>query len=158
MLKCRTAYVGFRHSFVIRHSTFVIWDRGEAKTNRLPVWPLAPVHPAPQTVVAPGIISSFTSQRIRSRAISFSSMTMSSLPPTMSNVGAWTFGNASPARSGRPPRETTAPTSCGSSAAATSAAAPPVLEPKYPMRKSRVSSCCRAHFVACTRRWPADQC
>jgi hypothetical protein len=40
----------------------------------------------------------------------------------MSNVGAWTFGKASPARSGRPPRETTAATSCESSAAATSAA------------------------------------
>src|SRR5205823_424962 len=49
-------------------------------------------------------------------------MTMSSLPPTMSNVGAWTFGNASPARSRRPPRETTAPTSFGISAAATHAA------------------------------------
>jgi class 3 adenylate cyclase len=80
--------------------------------------------------VAPGIIASFTSQRILSRACSFNSMTMSSLPPTMSRVGACTFGKALSARSGRPPRDTTAPTSCGASTAATSAAAPPVLEPK----------------------------
>ena len=68
------------------------------------------------------------------------------------NVGACTFGKASPARSGRPPRETTAATPCESSAAATSAAAPPVLEPKYPIRRLCVCSCCVAHFVACTRR------
>src|SRR5437867_101868 len=36
----------------------------------------------------------------------------------MSNVGARTAGSASPARSGLPPRETTAPTSSGRSAAA----------------------------------------
>ena len=38
---------------------------------------------------------------------------------------------------GAPTRETIAPASCGRSTAATSAAAPPVLERKYPMRKSR---------------------
>jgi hypothetical protein len=44
--------------------------------------------------------------------------------------GACTFVTAPFARSGRPPRETTAPISSGISAAATSAAAAPVLEPK----------------------------
>ena len=39
----------FCHSFVIRHSSFVIWDGGKAKTNRLPASPLAPASPAPQT-------------------------------------------------------------------------------------------------------------
>src|SRR5262245_53246081 len=102
--------------------------------------------------VAPGIIFSFTSQRIWSRAISFSSMTMSSLPPTMSNVGACTFGKASLARSvvhhGKRPQRRPAKVPV----AATSARAPPVLEPKYPMRKSRVSCCCKVHLVDLTRR------
>jgi hypothetical protein len=48
----------------------------------------------------------------------------------MSNVGAFTFDRASPAKSGRPPRETTALMQSGNSAAATNAAPPPVLEPK----------------------------
>ena len=59
-------------------------------------------------------------------------MTGVSSPPTMSSVGAFTFGNAAPARSGRPPRDTTAPTRSGTSAAATSAAPPPVEAPNRP--------------------------
>src|SRR5205085_4357466 len=77
--------------------------------------------------VAPGTISILHSHFICARACSFSSITTSSSPPTISSVGAFTFGNASPAKSGRPPRDTTAPTSSGNSAAATSAAPPPVL-------------------------------
>ena len=42
------------------------------------------------------------------RRPAFISMTGPSSPPTMSSVGAFTFGSAAPARSGRPPRETTA--------------------------------------------------
>jgi hypothetical protein len=63
-------------------------------------------------------------------ASSFMLITGTSSPPTMSSVGALTSANASPARSGLPPRETTAPTVSGRSAAATSAAAAPVLAPK----------------------------
>jgi NAD(P)H dehydrogenase (quinone) len=75
------------------------------------------------------IISCF-SQRSYASAARFKSMTGKSLPPTMGSVGAMTRGSAGPARSGRPPRETTAPTTCGRSAAATSAAPAPVLAPK----------------------------
>jgi hypothetical protein len=51
-------------------------------------------------------------------------------PPTISNVGARTICSVLPARSGRPPRETIAPTTSGRSPAATTAAAAPVLAPK----------------------------
>jgi hypothetical protein len=44
-----------------------------------------------------------------------SSMTGSSAPPTIKSVGACTLGSASPARSGRPPREMTAWTRSGHS-------------------------------------------
>src|SRR5215213_8002121 len=54
----------------------------------------------------------------------------SSSPPTISSVGVFTFGSARPARSGRPPRETTARVTAGRSAAPMSAAAAPVLAPK----------------------------
>ena len=50
----------------------------------------------------------------------------------MRSVGARTSASAGPARSGRPPRETTARTRSGSRAAATSAAAAPVLAPNSP--------------------------
>ena len=66
----------------------------------------------------------------RLSARSFIAITGSSRPPTISNVGAMTWGRASPARSGRPPRDTTALTRSGRSAAATRAAPPPVLAPK----------------------------
>jgi hypothetical protein len=49
--------------------------------------------------------------------------TSGSRPPTISSVGARTRRSASPARSGRPPRDTTALTRSGRSAAAISAAA-----------------------------------
>ena len=81
-------------------------------------------------------------------ACSFNSITAASRLPTISSVGECTRAKASPAKSGRPPREITAPTSRGHSAAATSAAPAPVLEPKYPIRRSRVASLSRAHFVA----------
>ena len=57
----------------------------------------------------------------------------------MSRQGAVTRGSASSARSGRPPRETMAPTDSGACAAATSAAPAPVLAPKYPSRRPAVS-------------------
>ncbi len=57
-----------------------------------------------------------------------------SLPPTIRSVGASTCVSVRPARSGRPPRDTTAPTPSGRQLAATSAAAAPVEAPKYPMR------------------------
>ena len=44
---------------------------------------------------------------------------------TKARIAAFTSGNAFPARSGLPPRETTAPIRSGSLAAATSAAAAP---------------------------------
>ena len=69
-----------------------------------------------------------------------SSSTASSSPPTISSVGARTEASASSARSGRPPRETTAPTACGRLAAATSAAAAPVLAPKHPIASPALAS------------------
>ena len=50
--------------------------------------------------------------------------------PTISKVGAPTFVSERPARSGRPPRDTTALTFARGSVAATSAAPAPVLAPK----------------------------
>src|SRR6267142_341732 len=88
--------------------------------------------------VAPGTIASCFSQCSCASAVRFSAMTWTSLPPTISRVGARTRVRADPARSGRPPRETTAPTDSGRAAAATSAAPAPVLAPKYPRRSSRV--------------------
>lgn len=82
--------------------------------------------------VAPGTISSLFSQRSWAWAARLRSSTIVSAPPTMSRVGARTSSRHGPARSGRPPRDTTAPMS-GSSAAARSAAAAPVLAPKYPI-------------------------
>src|SRR5438477_8710265 len=70
----------------------------------------------------------------------------------MSSVGARTSSSRGPARSGRPPRETMAPTSCGRTAAETSAAAAPVLAPKYPMEKFRVSGNSTSHCVIATSR------
>jgi hypothetical protein len=64
------------------------------------------------------------------KRLSFSSNTPTSCPPTMSSVGARTWPSTRPAMSGRPPRETMAPISPWSRAAATSAAAAPVLAPK----------------------------
>ena len=57
---------------------------------------------------APGTISSLTGADIWAIAWRFSAMTGVSAPPTISSVGALTRASASPARSGRPPRETTA--------------------------------------------------
>ena len=59
-------------------------------------------------------------------------MTCRSRPPTISRVGAFTSARESGARSGRPPRETTAFTSFGRCAAALRAAAAPVLAPNRP--------------------------
>ena len=73
--------------------------------------------------VAPGTTTSSFGQRSRARACRFNSRTSSSRPPTISRVGAMTSGKSSHARSGRPPRETTASTGSGRRAAATRAAA-----------------------------------
>jgi len=91
---------------------------------------------------APGTISIFTSARIAAAAARFIAITGTSSPPTIKSVGAVTRGSAGPARSGRPPRDTTAKTSPWA-AAATSAAPPPVLAPKYPTGSPAVdrSSC-----------------
>jgi hypothetical protein len=51
-------------------------------------------------------------------------------PPTISRVGDSTLGRAAMAKSGRPPRDTTAPMELPNVAAACSAAAAPVLAPK----------------------------
>ncbi|WP_422281406.1 metal ABC transporter permease [Trebonia sp.] len=80
--------------------------------------------------VAPGTTSRRFSQRSMAWAWRFRSRTAWSSPPTMSSVGAVTLASRSPARSGRPPRETTATTPAPGSAAAHSAAAAPVLAPK----------------------------
>ena len=80
--------------------------------------------------VAPGTTSRRFSQRSMAWAWRFRSSTAWSSPPTMSSVGAVTLASRSPARSGRPPRETTATIPAPGSAAAHSAAAAPVLAPK----------------------------
>lgn len=80
--------------------------------------------------VAPGTTSRRFSQRSMAWAWRFRSRTAWSSPPAMSSVGAVTLASRSPARSGRPPRETTATTPAPGSAAAHSAAAAPVLAPK----------------------------
>ncbi|MFY9649399.1 metal ABC transporter permease, partial [Trebonia sp.] len=72
--------------------------------------------------VAPGTTSRRFSQRSMAWAWRFRSRTAWSSPPTMSSVGAVTLASRSPARSGRPPRETTATTPAPGSAAAHSAA------------------------------------
>ena len=79
--------------------------------------------------VAPGTIASSLTQRMARSACWLSAITEPSSPPTISSVGAATSGSREPARSGRPPRETTARTRW-SWAAATRAAAAPVLAPK----------------------------
>ena len=78
--------------------------------------------------------------------------TTSSAPPTIRSVGATTRGNASPARSGRPPREITTRTSDGRSAAAIRAAAAPVLAPKQAMGSPRRASLARSQSIASTTR------
>lgn len=69
----------------------------------------------------------------------------------MSKVGAWTRHSASAARSGRPPRDTTASIQ-GSSAAAISAAAAPVDAPKSPIRRPLVSGKVLAKLAAAFSR------
>ena len=80
--------------------------------------------------VAPGTIASSDGARSMLWASRFSSTTISSSPPTISSTGARTSASRAAARSGRPPRETTAEISSPNSAAAPSAAAAPVLAPK----------------------------
>ena len=104
------------------------------RSNQSAAWPIT-ASSAPGSGnrwLAPGTISSALGPRRRASACSLSSMTPKSAPPTINSVGARTVSSASPARSGRPPRETTAPTRRGSFAAATSAAAAPVLAPNNP--------------------------
>ena len=70
----------------------------------------------------------------------------------MSRVGAVTTSSASAARSGRPPRETTAATSRPRCAAATRAAAAPVLAPKNAIGSPRTSGSARSHPAAPSSR------
>ena len=79
-------------------------------------------------------------------------MTSISKLPTNNRVGATTWGRYSPARSGRPPRETTAAMSFGSLAAAIKAAAAPVLAPKYPKANLFVKRSIPSHSVTPMRR------
>src|SRR5216683_170431 len=72
--------------------------------------------------------------------------------PTISNVGWHTLPRYSPARSGRPPRETTACTRFGRTAAATSAAAAPVLAPKSPTPRPEVRSSATAQSISAVIR------
>ena len=60
--------------------------------------------------VAPGTTIRLLRHARRACASRFSASTSTSRPPTISSVGARTERSAGPARSGRPPRETTAPT------------------------------------------------
>src|SRR5581483_3176385 len=80
--------------------------------------------------VAPGTTASRLGPRSRPSACRFNSSTSKSAPPTINSVGAVTRSSAAPARSGRPPRDTMAATPRGRPAAATRAAAAPVLAPK----------------------------
>ena len=78
--------------------------------------------------VAPGIYdSALTAQEVRCPSIE---LEHDRVRPTISSVGATTSASRGPARSGRPPRETTAETSEPGAAAAHNAAAAPVLAPK----------------------------
>ncbi|MGW5692630.1 hypothetical protein ACWEWX_17115, partial [Streptomyces asiaticus] len=65
-----------------------------------------------------------------------------------------TVGDA--ARSGRPPRETTAATRSGRSAAAVSAAAAPVLAPNSPTGSPEVAGCPSSQFMAAPSRRPSS--
>jgi predicted ATPase len=112
---------------VARASAGVRWRSNHSRASR------ATSSNAPgssKRCVAPGMITNRFSQRSCASACRFSSMTWKSFPPTMSSVGARTHPRDGPARSGRPPRETTAVTTSGRSAAATKAAPAPVLAPK----------------------------
>src|SRR5688572_23021915 len=102
---------------------------------------------------APWTISSFFAHRSCAKASSLSGITGTSRLPTMSSVGALTLARCSSARSGRPPRDTTASTSSGIAAAATSAAAAPVLAPKYPTLSDRVSADSASQRVAASSRF-----
>ena len=83
-------------------------------------------------------------------------MTPVSWPPTISRVGARTAPSIAPARSGRPPRETTAPTSSGRCAAAHRAAAAPVLAPNSPSGRARKCGSAFAQSMA-ARQAVAEQ-
>ena len=98
--------------------------------------------------VAPGTTSMVTGAVITAAAASLSCRTCGSRPPTMRRVGACTRERASPARSGRPPREMTSRTRSGRSAAVTNAAAAPVLAPNNARGRSAVSSCCASQSTA----------
>ena len=74
-------------------------------------------------------------------ARSLSWRTCGSRSPTMRRVGACTRARASPAKSGRPPREMTSRTRSGRSAAVINAAAAPVLAPKTAKGSWAVSFC-----------------
>src|SRR5450756_273863 len=74
----------------------------------------------------------------------------------MSRVGHRTTGSFALARSGRPPRDTTAPTSFPGEAAAHRAAAAPVLAPKYPQGSAATSGCRRIHAVTASKRLPSS--
>lgn len=80
--------------------------------------------------VAPGTTARRLSHRSWAWAFRLRSKTTSSCPPTISRVGAVTTPRRWAARSGRPPRDTTAAMSAPGSVAAHKAAAAPVLAPK----------------------------
>src|SRR5260370_12236 len=75
--------------------------------------------------LAPGTTARWFSQRSSVWALRLRSSTTSSRPPTISSVGAVTAASRGRARSGRPPRDTTAAMPAPGSAAAHSAAAAP---------------------------------
>src|SRR5581483_11017548 len=105
--------------------------------------------------VAPGTIRRSAPAGNAACAWRFSSMTTGSLPPTISSTGARTRSSAAPARSGRPPRETTAATASGRSAAASRAAAAPVLAPNSPSGRACVSGSARSQSTAPVMRRPS---
>ena len=70
----------------------------------------------------------------------------------MSSVGAIARSSASSARWGRPPRDTTARTVAGRSAAAINVAAEPVLAPKRPIASDEVDRVAAAQSIAATTR------
>src|SRR6266508_2715155 len=102
--------------------------------------------------VASGTISSRCSTPSCSAAERFSSSTTRSRPPTTSSVGARTRPSDGPARSGRPPRDTTAAICSGRSAATTSAAAAPVLAPNNPIGRAEVLGSPASQSIAAINR------
>ena len=129
-------------------------SRPSWSTNQSPARPAAcsSVPGSSNRCVAPGTTASST---LRTAACAcahwLSCSTAASRPPTISSVGARTSASRGAARSGRPPRDDHRGPP-GRPAAAQSAAAAPVLAPKYPIGGARHSRWARTQDVTSASR------